>query len=81
MQTKVKLFYHLKERAGTSEVQLEVPDGATIGMVKSTLERQYPQLRTHLDNVMILMNEQIVLEEDTVKDNSMISFLTPVGGG
>jgi len=81
MQTKVKLFYHLKERAGTSEISLEVPDGINIGTVKTILEMQYPQLRTHLDNVMILMNQQIVLEEDIIRNDAVISFLTPVGGG
>jgi len=81
MQTKVKLFYHLKEKAGTSGVFLEVPDGSTIGTIKSILEMRYPQLRTHLDNVMILMNQQIVLDEDIVKNEAVISFLTPVGGG
>lgn len=81
MQTKVKLFYHLKERAGTGEILLEIPAGSSIGSLKSTLEMQFPQLRTHLDNVMILMNQQIVLEEDVIKDNAVISFLTPVGGG
>lgn len=81
MQIKVKLFYHLRERAGTGEVLLEIPAGSNIGSLKSTLELQFPQLRTHLDNVMILMNQQIVLEEDVIKDNAVISFLTPVGGG
>lgn len=81
MQTKVKLFYHLKERAGTGEVLLEIPAGSNIGSLKSMLEMQFPQLRTHLDNVMILMNQQIVLEEDVIRDNAVVSFLTPVGGG
>lgn len=81
MQIKVKLFYHLRERAGTGEVILEIPAGSNIGYLKLTLETQFPQLRTHLDNVMILMNQQIVLEEDVIKDNAVISFLTPVGGG
>jgi molybdopterin converting factor small subunit len=81
MQIKVKLFYHLRERAGTNEVLLEIPDGSSIGIVKSLLEKRYPQLRTHLDNVMILMNQQIVLEDDIIKNDAVISFLTPVGGG
>ena len=81
MQLTVKLFYHLKEKAGTGEINLEVPPGSCIGDLKQTLEKQFPQLRTQLGNVMVLMNKQIVLDEDPVKENAEISFLTPVGGG
>ena len=41
----------------------------------------YPGLRTHLDNVMILLDGKIVLDEDKLKENASVSFLTPVGGG
>ena len=81
MKIKVKLFYHLKARAGTSEVNLEMPSNATIRDIKNNLETQFPQLRAQLDNVMILMDKKIVLETDQAKDNAEISFLTPVGGG
>ena len=81
MQVKIKLFYHLKEKAGTGAIALEVPDRTSIGDLREILEQQFPQLRTQLDNVMVLMNKQIVLEEDLIKENTEVTFLTPVGGG
>ncbi len=81
MQIKVKLFYHLKEKAGTGEVNLDIPATSNIRDIKKELETQYPQLRTQLDNVMVLMDRKIVLNEDPVQENAEISFLTPVGGG
>lgn len=81
MKIKVNLYYHLKEKAGTGNLYIELKDPATISDVKSTLEEKYPQLRTHLDNVMILMNQKIVLEEDPVVPDANVAFLTPVGGG
>jgi molybdopterin converting factor small subunit len=81
MQISVKLYYHLKEKAGTGEIHLDIPDQSNIGDIKKTLELQFPQLRTHLANVMILMDKKIVLDDDRITEGAEVSFLTPVGGG
>ena len=81
MEITVSLFYHLKEKAGVDSLKMQIEDGATIRDIKNTLELQYPALRTHLDNVLILMNQQIVLDEDRIKNKSHSQVLTPVGGG
>ena len=81
MKIKVTLYYHLKEKAGTGNLDLDVPDQATIKDLKGILEAKFPALRTHLDNIMILMDKKIVLDEDKLKENAEIAFLTPVGGG
>ncbi len=60
---------------------MNLPDGSTIRDLKGRMESTYPALKTHLDNVMILMNKKIVLDEDYLKDNAEVAFLTPVGGG
>lgn len=81
MNIKVSLYYHLKEKAGTGSIDFDMPDGSTIQNLKDRLEKEYPALRTHLDNIMILMDQKIVLDDDKLKDNVEVSFLTPVGGG
>ncbi|MBM3138521.1 MAG: MoaD/ThiS family protein [Chloroflexi bacterium] len=81
MKVTVKLFYHLKEKAGTGEILLDFPDQSNVGDIKNYLELHFPQLRSHLDNIMILMDKKIVLDDDQIKEGAEISFLTPVGGG
>jgi len=81
MNIKITLYYHLKEKAGTGNLEMSLPEQSTIKDLKQLLENRFPALRTHLDNVMILMDKKIVLDEDGIKDNSEIAFLTPVGGG
>ncbi len=81
MNIKITLYYHLKEKAGTGSLDISLPEQSTIKDLKQLLENRFPALRTHLDNVMILMDKKIVLDEDGIKDNSEIAFLTPVGGG
>lgn len=81
MKIKVSLYYHLKEKAGAGSLDIELADGSTIKDLKHKIESDYPGLRTHLDNVMMLLDGKIVLNEDKLKENANVSFLTPVGGG
>jgi len=81
MHITVSLYYHLKEKAGKGNFDVEIKEPATIKDLIILLEQEYPALRTHLDNVMILMNKKIVLNEDIIKDQAEVAFLTPVGGG
>ena len=77
----ISLYYHLRLKAGVGNISLSVPTGITIKEVKQILEEKYPALITHLDNVLILMGKKIVLDEDSVQQNTKIAFLTPIGGG
>jgi len=81
MNIKVILYYHLKEKAGSGNLDLIMPPSSTIKDLKVRLEADYPALRTHLDNIMILMDKKIVLDDDKLKEHAQVSFLTPVGGG
>ena len=81
MQIHIRLFYHLKEKAGIDRIKIDVNPGITIADLKTILETRYPSLRTHLDNIMVLMNRKIVLDDDPLQENAEISFITPIGGG
>ena len=81
MKIKVLLYYHLKEKTGTGNLDFDLENGSTIKDLKQKLIIAYPALRTHLDNVMILLDGKIVLDEDKLKEAANVSFLTPVGGG
>ena len=81
MKVKISLYYHLKEKAGVGSLEMEMPSASTIHDLKARLEKEYPALRTHLDNIMVLMDKKIVLDEDKLKDGAEVAFLTPVGGG
>jgi molybdopterin converting factor small subunit len=77
----VKLFYNLKERAGTDQINLEIPAQSTILDLKLLLIGKYPALESHLNNIMILINQKIALDEDQISEGAQVSFLTPIGGG
>ena len=77
----VNLYYHLKEKAGTSLIKLELPENATIKELKILLIKNYPALQSQLDNILMLINQKIAVDEDKIPLNAQVSFLTPIGGG
>jgi len=77
----VNLYYHLKDKAGTNQINLELPDNSTIKELKILLIRDYPALQSQLDNIMTLINQKIAVDEDKIPQNARVSFLTPIGGG
>jgi molybdopterin converting factor small subunit len=77
----VNLYYHLKDKAGTNLINLEVPDNSTIKELKIILVKTYPALQSQLDNIMTLINQKIAVDEDKIPLNAQVSFLTPIGGG
>ncbi len=81
MKIYVSLYYNLKEKAGTGNLDLEMDGISTIKQLKQKLEINYPGLRTQLDKVMMLMDGKIVLDEDQLIENATVSFLSPIGGG
>jgi molybdopterin converting factor small subunit len=77
----VKLFYHLKDKAGTNLIDLELPEESTIKELKIKLIQDHPALQSQLDNIMTLINQKIAVDEDIIPMNAQVSFLTPIGGG
>jgi sulfur-carrier protein len=81
MKIKVLLYYHLKEKAGSGTLEIDIQEGSTIKDLKTQLVTDHPGLNSHLDNIMMLMDGKIVLDDDKIIDNASVSFLTPIGGG
>ena len=77
----VKFFSHLKEKAGTASAMLDVSTNTTIADLKKQVTQQYPSLETHLHNILILIDDKIAVDEDTLPDGCNVSFMTPIGGG
>jgi molybdopterin converting factor small subunit len=77
----VNLFYHLKDKAGTNKVVTDLPENATIRDLKQVLIVKFPTLESHLDNILILIDQKIALDEDIIPEDCQVSFLTPIGGG
>jgi MoaE-MoaD fusion protein len=76
MHVRVRLFAGLRERAGSDEVELELPDGA---LVSDALER----LSTVTDGVRVVMavNHEYADPDVSLAPGDELALIPPVSGG
>ena len=76
MHVRVRLFAILRERAGTNELELELPDGA---LVRDALER----MRSLTDGVRVVLavNHEYAEEDVVLHGGDEVALIPPVSGG
>jgi MoaE-MoaD fusion protein len=77
----IKLFATLRERAGTSELTREFPDGATVSQIWQYLGEEFPALRGHRDSVGFAVNHEYVQGDFRPGAGDEVAFIPPVSGG
>lgn len=81
MRVRVKLFAVLRERAGESELSLELPESATVAVACDALGRTNPGLATHLSRVAFAVNQSYVKSGAPLSDGDELALIPPVSGG
>lgn len=76
MHVRIRLFAGLRERAGASEIELELPDGAR---VSDALDR----MRSLTDGVRVVMavNQEYASGEAELHAGDELALIPPVSGG
>ncbi len=76
MQVSVRLFAALRERAGASEVELDLPEGASVGDALH-------ELRALTDGVPVVMavNREYATDEHVLCSGDEVALIPPVSGG
>lgn len=78
MQVKVFLFALFREQAGTSRLELSLPENATVGTAKEKLEAQFS---FSLSGGLAAVNQDFVQVDYVLKEGDELAFLPPVSGG
>ncbi len=81
MHTNVKLFAILRERAGTGQIALSLPERATVADALRQLQERYPGLLLDAASTMIAVNMEYVAEDHSLKDGDEVALIPPVSGG
>lgn len=80
MKARVQMFARAKELAGEM-VELDLPQGATIGDLRRALGHAVPALASLLPNVMIAMNLEYASDGAKIIDGAALACIPPVSGG
>jgi molybdopterin synthase catalytic subunit len=82
VRISVRLFAILRERAGRSTFELELPDGSTVGDALDRL-REEPGLREPLERIRIAVavNREYATTLDALSSGDELALVPPVSGG
>ena len=78
---RVKLFASYKEKAGTSDLEMGLPDGAVVSDAAEELLRLHPALAGDSSRLMIAVNEEYQEHDYPLSENDEVAFIPPVSGG
>ena len=81
MTVTVKLFAILRERAGLSELQLDLPDAATITTARQMLGKRLPAINDYLARVAWAVNRSYAPVETQLHDGDELAVIPAVSGG
>ena len=81
MNISLKLFAKARELAGESQVLLDVPEGATVAMLRQALIRSFPQLGDMSEALLWAVNNEYVTPERRLDPADDVACFPPVSGG
>jgi molybdopterin converting factor small subunit len=81
MKIDVQFFSRLRDLAGRSTTELDVPDGAKVADLLELLYSRTPLLRDWDKSILVAAGVEFVRRDYVLKPNDEISVMPPVQGG
>jgi len=81
MRIQILFFATLKERAGVSRAEMELPEGASVALLKREVAAAYPGVRELLGSTIVAINQNYAFDADPVPDGAEAAFFPAVSGG
>ena len=81
MKVKVLFFASCREIVGEREVEVEVPEGATVADLAAGIGSEHPRFLEMEGNLMISVNQDYAGRDTRLKDGDEVAFIPPVSGG
>ena len=81
MRVEVRLFAVARQRAGQPTLALELPEPATVAVLKRALAQACPALAPLLPSVRIAVNSEYAAEDEPIPTGAEVAAIPPVSGG
>jgi molybdopterin converting factor small subunit len=81
MKVHVQFFSRLRDLAGLSEMELEVPDEAKVAQLLERLYARTPALRDWDKSILVAAGVEFVGRDYVLSQDDRISIMPPVQGG
>lgn len=77
----VKFFATIRDVVGEEEIRVNIADNCTVGELKNLLIERFPDLKNHLDTVLVASNLKFAYDDDILEDGFDVALFPPVSGG
>jgi molybdenum cofactor cytidylyltransferase len=81
MKVTVRLFALAKERAGGSELTIELSPGSTVADLRTALADRLPTLAPLMSSTLIAVDEEYASDGTAISPGSRLAVIPPVSGG
>lgn len=81
MRVRVLLFARARDLAGAASAGLELPEGATVAVLRAALAEAYPRLGEFLPLCAAAVGGEVASDETALADGAEVAVLPPVSGG
>jgi molybdopterin synthase catalytic subunit len=81
MKINLLLFGSVREAAGTSKLEVELADGASVADLRIWLAERNPVVEKLGDRLAASINTEMAQADDVLEDGDEVAFLPPVAGG
>lgn len=81
MKFDVTLFALYRERAGSSIVTVEVPEGATVGALTDAVRAIHPLLAPPQVRIVVAVNAEYADDDQHLNPGDEVCLIPPVSGG
>ena len=81
MRVSVRLFAVARQLGGRERVELELPEGAVVGLLRRRLIEEVPQLADVSGLLMFALGTQYAEDSHVVPPDADVACIPPVSGG
>ncbi len=81
MKVRVRLFAVARQAAGRDSIELELPEGATIGELRSQLAAQMSALGGLWGQMLFALGTRYADDDSVISPGADVACIPPVSGG
>ena len=81
MRVHADFYSYLKDLAGCSGADFDLPAGSTVGELLVVLYQQFPQLAPMAKSTLVAVGVEYRLKDHRLADGDQVSLFPPVQGG
>ena len=81
MNIEVQFFSRLRDLAGASKLDLDLPEDATVADLLARLYRHYPAMQPWDAHLLIAVGLDYAARDQTLHPGESVSIMPPVQGG